>query len=158
MNKYKKLGVGILAVMGVVAIGTYFISYIMDTKTPETDYSIEEIVEKNKGNLDTEVSTYSSMQEEDIYIMIHEMANTLIVAEDGLIYGQIPINDNSINKAMAVVSHSTTIDEDEKLVFMNILQDWREKNFSGGVRAHNYAWKRLNGTIGRAKDLRKEYK
>jgi hypothetical protein len=158
MKKYEKIGLGIILLISIIFIGYYFISYKIDTKTHETDQSIEEILEKNKESLDTEVSKSKSMEPKYIYEMIHEMANTLIVAEDGLIYGNITINDENINRAMAIINQSDSIKEDEKLVFMNILQDWKEEDFSNGVQAHNYAWNKLNGTIGRAKDLKKEYK
>jgi len=158
MNKYQKLGVGIISGIILVVIVTYYISYKIDTKTPETDHSSEEILEENKGDLSTEVNEYSNMESDDVYEVIHKMANTLIVAEDGLIYGEIEINDESINRAMNIVNDTTTIEKEERLVFMNILQDWKEEDFSNGVQAHNYAWARLNGSIGRAKDLREKYK
>lgn len=141
MNKYQKIVLGVLAAVVVIATGSYYISYRIDTRTPETDQSIEEIVEKNKEDLESEVSTSEKIKAEDIYERIHKMANTIIVAEDGLIYGKIKINDESINNAMAIVKDSTVIEEDERLVFMNILQDWKEGDFSSGVRDHNYAWK-----------------
>lgn len=158
MKKYIKWGVLILALITTITMITYYISYTIDTKIPVADQSMEEILEKNKEDLATETTSTDTIESEDIYKMIHEMANTLIVAEDGLIYGTIPINHKNINRAMAIIKDTTAISEDEKLVFMNILQDWKEKDFSNGVQAHNYAWNKLNGTIGRAKDLKTEYK
>lgn len=55
-------------------------------------------------------------------------------------------------------SEINKVDKSEKEVFLNILDTWKHKDFSNGVQAHNYAWKRLNGQIGRAKELREQYK
>jgi hypothetical protein len=45
----------------------------------------------------------------------------------------------------------------ETEVFLNILQEWKDNDYSKGVQAHNYAWKLLHGNMGRAKELRSEY-
>lgn len=86
------------------------------------------------------------------------MANTLIIAEDNKIFGLIPINEQSVNQAMLIIKDTTLIPKDEKEVFMNILQAWKEKDYSNGVQDHNYAWNKLKGNMGKAKELRAEYR
>lgn len=162
MKSYIKRGViGIAIVLvlgGIIFLLSQLISYKIQTKTPKVKKSIEEIVESNKDDLDKiEVDKSKITSSEDIYNLIHKMANTLIVAEDNLIYGEIPINDDSISEAMVFIKDTNLISEEEREVFMNILEAWQEKDYSNGVQAHNYAWKLLRGDIGRAKSLRSEY-
>lgn len=162
MKNYIKRGaIGLLIVLfigGSIFLLTKLIAYKIQTKTPEVNKSIEEIVETNKETLDkADLDQSKIASAEEIYNVIHQMANTLIVAEDNLIYGEIPINDNNIGNAMAMINNTNLISEEEKEVFMNILAAWQEKDYSNGVQAHNYAWKLLDGNIGRAKSLRSEY-
>jgi hypothetical protein len=158
--KWTIIGVIIAAVLGgSVYFGIQFFKYKEDVKVPEVKKSAEQILEENKAELNKvnkEKTKVSSKGE--IYDIFHQMSNTLIVAEDGLIYGEIPINDESISQAMAMLNSTDLIDKSEKEVFLNILDAWKKKDYSNGVQAHNYAWKRLNGQIGRAKELRDEYK
>lgn len=136
-----------------------YIAFKNDTKIPEVKKSVEQIAEDNKIALDkTEIDKSKIKNVEDIYTIIHKMANTLIVAEDNLIYGLIPIDEKSINEAMVIIRDTDLISTDEKDVFMNILQEWKNEDYSNGVQAHNYAWTKLRGDIGRAKELRAEYK
>lgn len=158
--KWTIIGVIIAAVLGGIAFFGYeFFKYKQDVKVPEVKKSVEQIVEENKSEINkVDKEKIKVTSKTDIYDIFHRMSNTLIVAEDGLIYGEIPINDESISQAMAMVNSTDLIDKSEKEVFLNILDAWKHKDFSNGVQAHNYAWKKLNGQIGRAKELREQYK
>jgi hypothetical protein len=90
-----------------------------------------------------------------VYKLMHEMANTLIIAEDEKIWGEIPITDEVIDKLIAAINEST-FDDREKL--LSILQRWKNKDFSQGVEDHNYVWKKLNGNIGKAIRLKEDLK
>lgn len=148
----------ILFAGGLIFSLSKLVIYKSQTKVLESNKSIEQIVEKNKVDLaSTKIDNDKIVNAEDIYTMIHEMANTLIVAEDGLIYGEVPINEESINEAMLILKDTELISSKEKEVCLNILQRWKEEDYSQGVQAHNYAWKLLHGNIGRAKELKSEY-
>lgn len=158
--KWTIIGVIIAAALGVSAyFGIQFFKYKEDVKVPEVKKSAEQIVEENKAELNkVNKEKIKVASKVEIYDIFHRMSNTLIVAEDGLIYGELPIDDKSISEAMVMVNSTDLIDKSEKEVFLNILDAWKKKDFSNGVQAHNYAWKRLDGQIGRAKELRDEYK
>lgn len=158
--KWTIIGVVITAILGgIIFFGYEFLKYKQDVKVPEVKKSAEQIVEENKSEINkVDKEKIKVTSKSDIYDIFHRMSNTLIVAEDGLIYGEIPINDESISQAMAMVNSTDLIDKSEKEVFLNILDAWKKKDFSNGVQAHNYAWKRLNGQIGRAKELREQFK
>lgn len=162
MKKYIKrgaIGLAIILFSGAAIFAlSKFITLKAETKVPESNKSTEQIVEKNKVDLDkTKIDKSKIINSEDIYAMIHKMANTLIVAEDDLIIGLIPINEQSINEAMVIIKDTELISDKETEVFLNILQEWKDEDYSQGVQAHNYAWKLLHGNMGRAKELRSEY-
>jgi len=162
MKKFIKWGAIGLAIIlfaaGAIFALSKFITYKVETKVPEVKKSTEQIIEKNKADLDNIKKDKSEINDsDDIYSIIHQMSNTLIVAEDGLIIGEIPINEQSINEAMVIINGTESISNEEIEVFLNILQAWKDKNYSNGVQAHNYAWKLLHGNMGRAKELRSEY-
>jgi hypothetical protein len=162
MKKFIKRGaIGIVIILfagGAIFLLSKFITYKVETKVPEVKKSTEQIVEKNKDVLNkTKIEESKVINSGDIYAMIHQMSNTLIVAEDGLIIGEIPINEQSINEAMVIINDTELISKEETEVFLNILQAWKDRDYSNGVQAHNYAWKLLHGNMGRAKELRSEY-
>ncbi|WP_461207890.1 DUF6241 domain-containing protein [Clostridium sp. DL1XJH146] len=84
---------------------------------------------------------------------MHNMSNTLIVADD--IWTEEDITDSSVSKLIKEVSSSDFKDKERLL---EILERWKEEDFSQGVTDHNYLWNQLGGTIGRATALREQYK
>jgi hypothetical protein len=163
MKKYLMRSTAVLAAFLVIG-GLAFLlfklaAYRTETKTPEVKKSVEQIVEDNAADLEAvNVDKAKVKTAEDVYSLIHQMANTLIIAEDNMIIGEIPVNNENISIAMVVVKENNSISEEEREVFMNVLQQWKDGDLANGVQAHNYAWKKLKGDIGRAKELRPEYK
>ncbi|MBU3155527.1 DUF6241 domain-containing protein [Clostridium estertheticum] len=86
-----------------------------------------------------------------LYNTMHKMINTKIVAEDGKIWGEIEITDVKCDQLINDVSKSGYPD---KVVLLEFLTRWENKDFKSGVEEHNYLWDGLNGTIGKAKSLR----
>ncbi|MBU3213583.1 DUF6241 domain-containing protein [Clostridium estertheticum] len=86
-----------------------------------------------------------------LYNTMHKMINTKIVAEDGKIWGEIEITDGKCDQLINDVSKSGYPD---KVVLLEFLTRWKNKDFKNGVEEHNYLWDGLNGTIGKAKSLR----
>ncbi len=82
--------------------------------------------------------------------MMHEMANTKIVAEDGMIWGLQPMTKDRI---IAVRTALKKNDPSHKRLF-EILDRWENKDFTQGVEDHNYLWKLLDGNVGKAVRLR----
>lgn len=157
---------GAVVIIVTLVIGTLILGIIKliipqkeVVETPKTTKSIEEIIEENKTDIEkTNSDSLKVTSAADIYSIIHKMSNTLIVAEDGLVYGEVPINDEQINTAMNIVSKTDLIDKSEKKILLNILNRWKKKDFSQSVIDHNYVWKKLNGSIGRANALRPEFR
>jgi hypothetical protein len=162
--KYLKWGavaIVIILVIGGLAftISRFFVHKEEVVETPEAAAGIEEIVEQNKADLEkAKPPGIKISSAEDIYSIIHRMSNTLIEAEDGLIYGEISINEEQINSIMKEVNSTNFIDSAEKKILLNILNRWKQKDYSQGVKDHNYVWNKLGGNIGKAKALRPEYR
>ena len=72
--------------------------------------------------------------------------------------GEKNINNQIVNEAIKVVSTTAFLSTEEREIILSILQAWKEKDYSNGVEAHNYVWKKLNGNVGRAKALLPQYK
>ena len=81
-----------------------------------------------------------------IYDMIHRMANTIIIAEDGNIWGKDEITEDNIDKVLYQLNGRDEYLDTE-------LKKWKGLDFSNGVEVHNYVWTKLGGTIGKAKSL-----
>jgi hypothetical protein len=92
---------------------------------------------------------------EDVYVMLHQMANTLIVAGDGQIKGLKPVTKQRVESVKQAV-----IDLKIKDTKINdMLSNWEKQDFSNGVKEHNYVWsKYLSGSIGKAVDLPEKFK
>lgn len=103
--------------------------------------SAEESIGNTEENIATEVVDINT-----IYDMIHRMANTIIIAEDGNIWGKDEITQDSIDKALYQLNGRDEYLDAE-------LKKWKELDFYNGVEVHNYVWTKLGGTIGKAKSL-----
>ena len=103
--------------------------------------SAEESIGNTEENIATEVVDINT-----IYDMIHRMANTIIIAEDGNIWGNDEITQDSIDKALYQLNGRDEYLDAE-------LKKWKELDFYNGVEVHNYVWTKLGGTIGKAKAL-----
>lgn len=85
----------------------------------------------------------------EIYDKVHLMANTIIVAEDGEIWGTYQITKDDLSNIKNQV-----LGNDDYLY--NELSKWLELDFSNAVEVHNYVWEKLGGTVGKAEKLNDE--
>ena len=90
-------------------------------------------------------------KEETIYITMHKMINTKIVAVDNQIWGEINITPEGCDKLIKEINASKQLDKVELVLF---LTHWKAGNFEDGVKEHNYLWEKLDGIQGRASALR----
>lgn len=83
------------------------------------------------------------------YQKVHHMANTIIIADDGQIWGQNEITREAVTQIVNEVKG-----QDDYL--SEQLKKWLELDFSNGVEIHNYVWNKLDGNIGKARELNEE--
>ena len=90
-------------------------------------------------------NTYYSI--ENIYDIIHRMSNSKIIAEDNKIWGRLPMDSNDISTLKNLIEK---VDYKDRDYLLEILTRWENNDFSQIVDEHNYVWKKLGGTIGKA--------
>lgn len=155
MKEYIKWGVIALIIITFVGGITFFISRLFFNKDNAEKIEDNPTTEQ-KVIIDQEFETKEVIGGEElddktkIYTMMHEMANTKIVAEDGMIWGLQPMTKDRIAAIREALKKK---DPNNKRLF-EILDRWENKDFSQGVEDHNYLWKLLDGTVGKAVRLR----
>jgi RNA-splicing ligase RtcB len=157
MGKGKLIGL----VVGLFLIGGGITYYIINNQTSSTQSENQEFDTKiiNEGKKtsakDVKSGNYDKKQ---IFSMMHEMSNTLIIARDGQVWGEMPIDKKNIGEIEAMIDSNNDLGEKEEERVLETLAAWKKGDFSNGVDEHNYFWDKLGGNIGRAKDLKPEYK
>ena len=104
--------------------------------------------EKNSEKKNENISVVP-MDLTQCYQAVHHMANTIIIADDGQIWGKSEITREAVTQ---MVNELTGRDD----YLSEELKKWLELDFSNGVEVHNYVWKKLDGDVGKAKDLNEE--
>lgn len=105
--------------------------------------------EKKNEVVESEGIPEATMDLTQCYQTIHHMANTIIIADDGQIWGQNEITREAVTQMVNELKGRDDYLSDE-------LKKWLELDFSNGVEVHNYVWDKLDGNIGKAKDLNQE--
>jgi Family of unknown function (DUF6241) len=103
----------------------------------------KELSEENSNEL--KENTYYSI--ENIYDILHRMSNSKIVAEDNQIWGRLPMNSNDISTLKNLIEK---VDYKDRDYMLEVLSRWENNDFSQAVEEHNYFWKKLGGTVGKA--------
>jgi len=155
MKEYIKWGIISLIIITFVGGITFFtwrlffyknnVEKIEDNPTTEQKVIIDQEFETKET-----IAVEELVDKVSIYTMMHEMANTKIVAEDGMIWGLQPMTKDRI---IAVRTALKKNDPSHKRLF-EILDRWENKDFTQGVEDHNYLWKLLDGNVGKAVRLR----
>lgn len=108
----------------------------------ETTEHKDDILTDNKGKA-------------SLYMLIcymHEMANTLVIAEDDQRWGFREINEANINIVYDTAMALDDSDSD-KARFVAISQRWKNHDFSKIVEEHNTVWALLGGNVGKANGI-----
>ncbi|MDU4884001.1 DUF6241 domain-containing protein [uncultured Clostridium sp.] len=105
--------------------------------------------EKKNEVVESEGVAQATMDLTQCYQTVHHMANTIIIADDGQIWGQNEITREAVTQMVNELKGRDDYLSDE-------LKKWLELDFSNGVEVHNYVWDKLDGNIGKAKDLNQE--
>ncbi|WP_370831621.1 DUF6241 domain-containing protein [Clostridium sp.] len=105
--------------------------------------------EKKNEVVESEDVAQATMDLTQCYQTVHHMANTIIIADDGQIWGQNEITREAVTQMVNELKGRDDYLSDE-------LKKWLELDFSNGVEVHNYVWDKLDGNIGKAKGLNQE--
>ena len=132
--------------------------YIVNNQKPTQVQNNEFGTENKEKEVSKKEGTSANYDKKEIFIQMHKMANTLIIARDGQVWGEIQIDKENIADMEVMVNSNNNLDKKEKERILETLDAWKKGDFSDGVDQHNYFWDKLGGNIGRAKDLKSEYK
>lgn len=98
-----------------------------------------------EGSNELKEDSYYSI--ENIYDIMHRMSNGKILAEDNKIWGVIPIYKEDIVTLKKIIKK---VDYEDREYLLEVLTRWEKGDFSQVVDEHNYFWKKLGGTVGKA--------
>ena len=157
MTKVKKLLLLFFMVSLILALGIFGYSYYMNYKLGKFDAKrnqeeIENIVNDmslNEENMELKPSDF--YPEQDVYDIMHRMANTKIIAVDNKVWGELPIENKALDDLRKLIEG---IDYADREYLLNIINRWSNNDFSNAVEEHNYFWNKLGGTVGKAIKLK----
>lgn len=156
----KKILIWSIVIVIILGLGLFGYNYYMNYKSGKFEAQkhqkeIEQVV--NDINKDKADETENSEEEElkpaeyypeqKIYDIMHRMANTKIIAEDNKIWGELPIDKESLGDIKSLVSEIDYADRD---YLLSVISKWENGDFSKADEDHNYFWAKLGGTIGKA--------
>ncbi|MBU3113090.1 DUF6241 domain-containing protein [Clostridium lacusfryxellense] len=120
---------------------------IADAKAEEDARVKQEAKVKEEADLKAQ-----EVEEQRVYIKMHEMINSKIVAEDGLKYGVQDITPADCDELLKIVKVNNYADKNTLTTYLN---SWKKNDFSNGVAQHNYIWDKLGRGEGKAIGLAK---
>ncbi|MDI9219264.1 MULTISPECIES: DUF6241 domain-containing protein [Clostridium] len=144
----------IILILVIIAISSFFYYKERSSGNINAKSNISEIEKINK-----EISKETSIEIKDdeyypiekVYDILHRMSNTKIIAEDNQIWGRISMDPKYIASLKSLIER---VDYEDKDYMLEVLSRWENNDFSKAVEEHNYFWKKLGGTIGKAISLK----
>jgi hypothetical protein len=91
-----------------------------------------------------------NMNEEEIQYAIHHMSHQKVKSDKK--WGHLQITPERIERLIEVVQANGE-EYDHSSIYINILNQWKENDFSSAVSDHNKIWKLQEGNTGEAKRL-----
>ncbi|MFU7516262.1 DUF6241 domain-containing protein [Clostridium sp. HCS.1] len=151
-----KVFITILVIIFIIAIGAFsFIIYKqIDSGNFDAKSNISEIKKIDKELSSEELNEVKDSDYypiENIYDILHRMSNTKIIAEDNQIWGKIEMDPEYIASLKSLIEK---VDYKDRDYMLEVLTRWENNDFSQAVEEHNYFWKKLGGTVGKATTLK----
>lgn len=156
-NLFKnKVFITILIIVFIIVIGAF--SFIIYKQIDSGNFNAKSNISDIK-KIDNELSNEESSEVKDseyypvenVYDIIHRMSNTKIIAEDNQIWGKIEMDPEYIASLKSLIEK---VDYKDKDYMLEVLTRWENNDFSNAVEEHNYFWKKLGGTVGKATSLK----
>lgn len=151
-----KVFITIIVIIFIIAIGAFsFIIYKqIDSGNFDAKSNISDIKKIDKELSSEELSEVKDSEYypiENIYDILHRMSNTKIIAEDNQIWGKIEMDPEYIASLKSLIEK---VDYKDRDYMLEVLTRWENNDFSQAVEEHNYFWKKLGGTVGKATSLK----
>lgn len=146
-KKFNYIFLEILLLLLLVVIYNNFPSVINECFVYDDISNIEKEGHKLSSINTSFLLPSKTFNENYVYSAMHKMANTKIIAGDGMKWGSIVINKKNINLIKNIVEK---IDYRDRPYLLSVLKRWSNYNFELAPEEHNYFWEMLGGTVGRA--------
>ena len=148
-NRQRRAVVVISIIVGVIIfVGAFtYTMHIINEDIIKNKPANEEV----KSGMGFENWKHEDEPDTEVYDVMHEMINTKIEAEDGLVWGEIEITPQQCDRVIKLINDGSYGDEERLLKMLNM---WKKGDFSDAVAQHNYLWEILDGTVGKAKNLK----
>ncbi len=151
-----KIFITIFVIISIIVVGLF--SYIIYKQIDSGNFKAKSNISYIK-KIDKELSQDESSEVKDseyypvenIYDILHRMSNTKIIAEDNQIWGKIEMDPEYIASLKTLIEK---VDYKDKDYMLEVLTRWENSDFSQAVEEHNYFWKKLGGTVGKATSLK----
>ena len=151
-EKFSSKKLIVILVVLIISLSTVLVLWSNGYEIVNFAFNKVSEINENK-NIDSEneavENQVASIDIREYYEKVHHMANTIIIANDGQVWGKAEITKEAVNKIINDLKGN-----DDYL--SNELEKWANKDFSNGVEVHNYVWDKLDGSIGKAKALNEE--
>lgn len=143
IRKVMKLIMVLVVAAVVVGIGFFSFRFFNRNFGPVNEAAKETLSEIKETK--TKVEKEQTVKN---YDFVHQMSNNLIVASDGMIWGSQDVTIENIDLGIEMLKN------DEYIV--TELNKWKNGDFKNATDVHNYCWRILEGSIGKAKANSKE--
>jgi len=157
MKKVISVIAAVIIVFAIVTFGSYEIFLSLQKQSEKPSAKVEKEVPKEnkpvqqKDNTDfTVIGDYDFTREEAIYNLMHYMINTKIKSD--VIWGTLELTKNRVHILADAVNASSWSDKNQLL---EILNRWKNDDFSLAVEDHNYILDKLGGKDGKATGIKK---
>ena len=143
--------IGAIVFFGAISNGWDYKQFL-DIKPVMAEDQVAKTKENTKENTKESVKENTKIYTElEVVNMMHEMVNTLIIAEDNRVWGKKDVNKDSVSELLNMIESAE--DFNKKVIVTEIANDWKMGNFDNVVKDHNIIWGILDGTVGRANEV-----
>jgi Family of unknown function (DUF6241) len=144
----------IITLITLLFIATFVLTFLYYKEHKSGNLNAKENISEIE-KIDKDLSSQSSNELKDdtyysienIYDILHRMSNSKIIAEDNQIWGRLPMDSNDIATLKNLIEKVEYTDRD---YLLEVISRWENNDFSQVVDEHNYFWKKLGGTVGKA--------
>lgn len=146
-----KYSVVILITITAIGMGAYFYAVDSFTSSSELEKTAEEVTEREGKPMKSSYEDESEMSEEKIQVYIHHMTHQHVVADKK--WGNVPSSPENIENLLTIVQSN----QDEYKYgeyYVEVLEQWKEEDFSNAMSVHNTIWQWHGGNVGKATGLK----
>ncbi|MCD7035091.1 DUF6241 domain-containing protein [Metabacillus sp. GX 13764] len=136
----------IIAGAVVLCAGLYFgVTHFMTSKNEKAGAQADKATAENASSTPSVLGLNASSSEEDVIDVMHKMSHQKIKADQK--WGAAVLSQKNAAEVYALINNSHFKDKSDLL---EIAERWKNRDFNSAVSDHNYFWKKLKGTIGKA--------